>query len=396
MKSIVASFKKWETYYTALALVCVIVGLAFWKVSILLFIIILLTLVTVHEFGHFIAAKLTGMRVDEFAFGFPPRLFAWKKGETTYAINALPVGGYVSIWGENGEPNDEAKHHPRAFGNRPKWQQLVVLLAGVFMNMVLALVLFIGLSFGSTQMSPTDPVYGHRVKNVSIFVSDAMPNSPAYLAGLVAGSVIRSIESGGQKADLLSSTSTLVFIAAHQNDPFTITFTKPDGTDSKTTVAAVYGILPDKKALGISVEAVGTVRTTPVEAVQIGFQKTYDMTVLTLGGLRDLATSFRGEGNVLDSIAGPIGLVQVVGQNSSFGIAALLWLTAVLSINLAIFNALPIPALDGGRVVVVVLEAITRRRIPFTYYSWANIIGFSALMLLLFVVTVHDIIRIFA
>lgn len=396
MKSIVESFKKWETYHTALALLCVIIGLAFWKVSILLFIVILLTLVIVHEFGHFIAAKLTGMRVDEFAFGFPPRLFAWKKGETTYAINALPVGGYVSIWGENGEPNDEAKHHPRAFGNRPKWQQLVVLLAGVFMNMVLALVLFIGLSFGSTQMSPTDPVYGHRVKNVSMYVYDSIPNSPAYLAGLIPGSVITGMQSGGMIAPLTSATGTLAFIGAHQNDSFKISFIRPDGTKSTTTIAAVYGILPEKKALGISIEAIGTVRTTPVEAVKIGFTKTYDMTMLTLGGLKDLATSFRGEGNVLDSIAGPIGLVQVVGQNSSFGIAALLWLTAVLSINLAIFNALPIPALDGGRVVVVVLEAITRRRIPFTYYSWANIIGFSALMLLLFVVTVHDIIRIFA
>src|SRR3989344_3063366 len=113
--------------------------------AVILFLFIILVLVIVHEFGHFIVAKWTNMRVDEFAFGFPPRIFAKKIGETLYAVNALPLGGYVSIWGENGEPNDEAKNHPRAFGNRPWWAQLLVLVAGVTMNMLLALIIFIGI-----------------------------------------------------------------------------------------------------------------------------------------------------------------------------------------------------------------------------------------------------------
>jgi regulator of sigma E protease len=361
--------------------------------AIFLFFIILLALVIVHEFGHFIVAKWVNMRVDEFAFGFPPRLFAKKKGETAYAVNALPLGGYVSIWGENGEPDDEAKHHPRAFGNRPKWAQILVLLAGVAMNMLLALVIFIGISFGKVQMSTSDEVYGSRVKDRVIMVMEAAPNSPAHLAGIVPGSVITKLSSAGQNAKLTTAESAIAFVTAHQNDPFDISYVKPDGSSSRTVVAAVYGIIPDKKALGISLDTVGYVTTTPLEAVKIGSTRTYDMTVLTLQGLWSLVSSIGSGGNVLESLSGPIGIARIVGETSEYGYAAVLTLVAILSINLAIFNALPLPALDGGRIVVVLIEAIGRRKIPFKYYSWVNISGFAALMLLLIVVTINDVLR---
>lgn len=361
--------------------------------AIFLFFIILLVLVIIHEFGHFIAAKWVGMRVDEFAFGFPPRLYAKKKGETTYAVNALPLGGYVSIWGENGEPDDEAKHHPRAFGNRPKWAQLIVLAAGVFMNMLLALVIFIGISFGKVEMSTSDPVYGSRVKDSIIMVMESAPNSPAHMAGIVPGSVITKLSSGGQNASLTSATSVISFVESHQNGAFSISYTKPDGTKASTTIAAVYGIVPDKKALGVTLDTIGIVRTSFLEAVTIGSQRTYDMTILTLHGLKSLVASIGNEESVLASLSGPIGIAKIVGETSEYGFAAVLTLVAILSINLAIFNALPLPALDGGRIVVVLLEAISRRRIPFKYYSWANVAGFVALMLLLLVVTVNDIRR---
>ena len=362
--------------------------------ALILFIIILLALVIVHEFGHFIAAKWVGMRVDEFAFGFPPRLFAKKKGETTYAVNALPLGGYVSIWGENGEPDDEAKTHPRAFGNRPKWAQIVVLLAGVTMNMVLALLIFIGLSFGKVQMSTSDPEYGSRVKDAAIMVVDAAPNAPAYLAGIVPGSVIEKIVSAGVVAPLTSAEAVIAFIGKHQNDAFTVTYVKPDGVRETTTVAAVYGIIPDKKALGISVDSVGYVHTGIGEAIKIGSYQTYDITKQTIQGLWGLVTSI-GEGKgVLDSLSGPIGIAQVVGKTSSYGYHAIFLLIAVLSVGVAIFNILPVPALDGGRVIIVLLEAIARRKIPFTVQMKLNTIGMSLLLLLFVVVTFNDILKI--
>ena len=359
--------------------------------AILLFFIILLVLVIVHEFGHFIVAKWVGMRVDEFAFGFPPRIFGKKIGETTYAINALPLGGYVSIWGENGEPNDEAKNHPRAFSNRPWWAQMLVLVAGVTMNMALALVIFTGISYGKELMSTEDPLYGNRVQNAELVVIEASPNSPAYKAGIVPGVTLLKVTSAGMSADLSSATSLIAFIGAHNNDSFTISYRKTDGVIDSTTIVSVYGLVPDRKAIGVSVERVGYVQTTVLEAVELGVARTYDITLATVDGLTSLVKGLGKGENVLSSLSGPIGIARIVGQTSEYGIAAVLSLVAILSINLAIFNSLPLPALDGGRIVVVAVEAITRRKIPYKYYSWINVLGFLALMLLLVVVTVHDI-----
>lgn len=363
--------------------------------AVALFVIILLVLVVVHEFGHFIVAKLTKMRVDEFAFGFPPRVFAKKYGETTYAINALPLGGYVSIWGENGSEEDKKAHgaatHPRAFGNRPWWAQLLVLVAGVTMNMILALFIFIGISYGNILISADDEVYGARVKNSYLMVADVSKESPAYKAGIIPGSTILKMTSAGQVAPLTTATSLVAFIATHQNTPFVVSYKSPDGEQKSTTVAAVYGIVPDKKALGISIEQVGTVKTTFLEAIKLGCGKTVTITTLTLEGLFGILTSvFKGD-EVLSSLSGPVGIAKIVGETSEYGVSAILTLVAVLSINLAIFNILPLPALDGGRIVVVIIETISRRKIPYAYYSWVNVTGFLALILLLIVVTINDI-----
>lgn len=365
--------------------------------AIFLFILILLVLVIVHEFGHFIVAKLTGMRVDEFAFGFPPKIFGKKIGETTYALNALPLGGYVSIWGENGSEEDKQENgaatHPRAFGNRPWWAQLLVLIAGVTMNMLLALCIFIFISYGEVTVTADHEVYGSRVKNVSIMVTDVSKESPASLVGIVPGSTILKVTTAGKTADTTTATSLIAFIANNQNTPFTITFVSPDGQEKSTTIAAVYGIVPGKKALGISLDSVGKVKTTLLEAVTLGYNRTIDITVLTVEGLVGVVTSAFQGSSVLESLSGPIGIAKIVGETSAYGYAAVLTLVAVLSINLAIFNILPIPALDGGRIVVVLIETISRRKVPFKYYSWVNVVGFALLMLLLIVVTINDVRR---
>lgn len=365
--------------------------------AILIFIVILLILVIVHEFGHFIVAKWTNMRVDEFAFGFPPKLFGKKIGETTYSINALPIGGYVSIWGENGSEEDGAeggaKNSPRAFGNRPAWAQLLVLVAGVTMNMLLALVIFIGVSYGSIEMSANDEVYGSRIKDTSLMVTDAYNDSPAYKAGITPGTTLISVVSRGEKSDLSSPQSLISFIEKHSDDSFLITYKGVNNVVSSTTISSVYGIVPDKKAIGISVISVGYINTTIIEAIKIGSVRTYDMTVLILDGLKSLVISvYHGE-SVLKSLSGPVGIARIVGQTSEYGVGPILILTALLSINLAIFNILPLPALDGGRMIMVVVETVIRRKIPFKYYSWVNIVGFVALMLLLVVVTINDLVK---
>jgi regulator of sigma E protease len=363
--------------------------------AIALFICILLILVVVHEFGHFIVAKLTGMRVDEFAFGFPPRIFGKKIGETTYAINSIPLGGYVSIFGENGSEEDKkahgATHHPRAFGNRPWWAQLLVLVAGVAMNMVLALVIFIGISYGDVKMSTDDDVYGARVKNPALIVVEVSKESPAFKAGIIPGSTILSMTSAGVVAPLTTATSLIAFIGAHNNSPFTITYLAPDNQKKTTTVAAVYGIIPEKKALGIALDQIGTVKISAKEAIPLGYERTLTMTKMTFDGLTSVFTSLFAGKSVLSSLSGPVGIAKIVGETSEYGYHAVLTLVAALSINLALFNILPLPALDGGRMVVVVIEAITKKKVPFKYYSWVNVIGFGLLMLLLIIVTINDL-----
>lgn len=363
--------------------------------AIVLFVIILLILVVVHEFGHFIVAKAVNMRVDEFAFGFPPRIFAKKYGETTYAINAIPLGGYVSIFGENGTDEDKKAHgainNPRAFGNRPWWAQLLVLIAGVTMNMVLALLIFIGISYGNIKISVDDDIFGSRVKNADLVVTEVSKESPAFRAGIIPGSTIIKVVNNGTVAPLTTATSLVAFIGSHQNTPFTITYIAPDATKRTTTIASVYGIIPDKKALGIALDQIGIVSTTFPEAVTLGFERTVYITKMTFDGIVSVAASAIHGSNVLSSLSGPVGIAKVVGETSEYGYAAILTLVAALSINLAIFNILPLPALDGGRMVVVIIEAVTRKRIPFKYYSWVNILGFSLLIILLLVVTVHDV-----
>ncbi|MBP6888164.1 MAG: site-2 protease family protein [Candidatus Pacebacteria bacterium] len=363
--------------------------------AILLFIAILIVLVIVHEFGHFVVAKLTGMRVDEFAFGFPPRIFAKKIGETVYAFNAIPLGGYVSIWGENGSDEDKkdngASTHPRAFGNRPAWAQLLVLVAGVTMNMVLALLIFIFISYGEVRISTDDPIYGHRVKNAELIVVDISKESPAFKAGVVPGSTITSVTSLGKKASIVTATSVISFIEKNQNSTFTIGYRTPDGQSKETSIAAVYGIVPDKKALGVALDTIGTMKTTLGESFVLGFERTVTMTELTALGLVDVISSLFNGDNVIDSLSGPVGIAKIVDETSNYGYVAVLTLVAILSINLAIFNILPLPALDGGRIVVVLIETIFRKKIPFNYYSWVNVAGFFLLILLLVVVTVHDL-----
>ncbi len=363
--------------------------------TILLFLLIIVVLVLIHELGHFLAAKWVGMRVDEFAFGFPPRLFSKKIGETVYAFNALPLGGYVAIWGENGSEDDNkedgAKHHKRAFGNRPWWAQLFVLVAGVTMNMLLALFIFIIISYGPVNISTTDEIYGDRVRNAQMVIVDTLPNSPALNAGLKPGTVITSMTAGRQKADMTTATSLVLFINRNIDTPFVVTYKTPKGEYASTTIAAVYGVVPHgKKALGIAVDTIGTVDIGFFESFTLGAERTYQMTLMTVYGLRDVLVSLGKGENVLQSLSGPVGIARIVGETSEYGMDPLLTLVAVLSINLAIFNILPLPALDGGRMVMVIIETITRRKIPFKYYSWLNGVGFIALLLLLVVVTFKD------
>jgi regulator of sigma E protease len=354
-------------------------------------------LVLVHEFGHFFSAKKFGIRVDEFGFGFPPKLFGIKKGETEYTFNLLPLGGFVKIFGEN--PDDENTNGPdknRSFVNKPKWQQAIVLFAGVFMNFILAWVLF---SFGFMSGLPTSvgvEPQGYTLENVSTVITSVLKDSPADKAGLKSGDKIFSIQSGTLspssnspetiKSLILQSKGNEIQIAYTRGKDKNVNFTKLNPTLNKDT---------NKPTIGIAMDQIGTLKLPIFKALYEGLDLTIFTlkgTVLGLFGL--IKDSFQGNGSV-DSITGPVGMVGVVGDAYKFGFSYLLSFAALISVNLAVINLFPLPALDGGRLFFLLIEKIKGSRINPKFTNMANMIGFILLISLMVFVTYHDIVKLF-
>jgi regulator of sigma E protease len=361
---------------------------------VLIFVFILFILVIVHEFGHFVAAKLSKMRVEEFAFGFPPRIWGKKKGETMYAVNVLPLGGYVKITGEgfDEEERERLKHDHRAFQNRPKILQLFVLAAGVIMNFLLAF-LIISFTYTKPHYVPVSEMNIEEQKKVgskivSIFV---LPNSPAASGGLAPNDEILKVTANGQLASLKSATSVVEFVGKNVEYPITIVYKKMDGKVSTSTIQAVYGLVTDRKTIGLQVEEVALVRYNYLKALGEGLKDTARLTKNTVLGLGEIVKRLSNGENVIDAVAGPIGIAKLTSSATEAGSMGILTFIALLSINLGVFNALPIPALDGGRFLFVLIEMITRRNLNYKFQYYANAVGFLFLLSLVLIVTYKDI-----
>lgn len=361
--------------------------------SVIIFFLVLFVLILVHEWGHFIAAKKTGMRVDEFGIGFPPKLFGIKKGETEYTFNSLPIGGFVKIFGENPDSINESDKNdlPRAFGSRPLWAQAVVLVAGVTMNVIFAWFLFfvtfiIGVPTMVDEKTATS--------EASLYISGVLPNGP--LSGKIpAGSQVISLVSQGDELRKLSPTSFSEFIQAHSNQTIDISY-RHNKEEATITVSPVVGLIPtaeEKAAVGVSLAMVEIQSMSVFKAVSAAATATYSGLInITVGLFTLLAQSIQGTAD-FSQVAGPIGIVGLVGDAAAFGVSALLTFTAMISLNLAVINMLPIPALDGGRLLFVAIEAVIRRPINPIWMGRVNLVGFALLMLLMVVVTYNDIAR---
>lgn len=358
--------------------------------SILLFFVVLLVLVLVHEFGHFIVAKKAGIRVDEFAFGFPPRLFAKKFGETTYALNALPLGGYVKIYGEN--PDDvEDRDRKRSFIGKPRYIQALVIVAGIVFNILLAWLLI-----SATLMigipAPVDGEDGYAVTSPKVMITEVHDHAPAAAAGLLPGDVIERLSDGRDTVLVTTPESVSGFIGPREGRAITITYLHK-GVSKEATLLPVSGISPTGGAIGIYMDVVGTLKLPIHKALWVGAIKTYQYTQMTATGIYGfLANIIMGKGD-FSQVTGPVGIVHAVGEAANIGVANLLLFTALISINLAVINVLPFPALDGGRLFFIIIEAIMRRPISPKIANSLNIAGFALLMLLMIVVTYHDIFR---
>ena len=362
--------------------------------SIILFLLVLFVLILVHEWGHFIVAKKTGMRVDEFGIGFPPKLYGIKKGETEYSFNALPIGGFVRIYGENLEEiPDTESDKVRAFGSRPRWAQALVLIAGVAMNVIFAWFLFL-ITFLIGM--PTSVSESEASPGAVLYVSGIMPNSPLS-EELLPGSEIVSVSAGGDVLQDPKPSTFTNFVQEHADETLSINYIH--GEESGVVeVKPVRGLIAgqeDKAAVGVSLAMVENVERSFFEALGQSFITTGEgLKNITIGLGTLLAGAFTGEAD-LSQVAGPVGIVGMVGDAADFGLVALLTFTAIISLNLAIINLFPIPALDGGRLMFVAIEAVTNKPINPAWAGRLNLIGFALLMILMIVVTYNDIVRIF-
>ncbi len=341
-----------------------------------------------HEAGHFAIAKWAGMKVEEFGFGFPPRLFALRRGETEYSVNLIPLGGFVKIFGETGEFREE----PRSFAAKSKGKRAAVLVAGVAMNLVLAFVLLSAGFMWGIPTSVDDALPGHpNIRNTSVQITYVLPDSPAMRALIEMGDEVLAVN-GVSVTDAARARELIGAVPVGTD--FTI-LVKRDGATREFTLAPE--LLQDSRAMiGAQLSTIGLVSYAPFEAVVQGMGATATLTSATVDGFVSLiGRLIRGEGVGAD-LAGPVGIAVMTGDVARLGFSYLLYFTALLSVNLAVLNIIPFPALDGGRLLFLGIEAVRRKQLSPMYERAAHGLGFALLILLVILVTYKDIMRLLA
>ncbi len=362
--------------------------------SVIIFLLILAILIFVHELGHFLVAKRSGIRVDEFAIGFPPKLFSYKWGGTNYTLNAIPFGGFVKIFGEDahsGEISDESKNV--SFVYKPKIIQAAVLVAGVTFNIIFAwLIISLGFFMGTTSVLPYNTT--GEFNDAHLIITEVLPNSPASVAGIKAGDSIVSITSGKQVYNKeLYPNAVQKYISESTTKELILKLKDQKGLEREVKVSPTTEIIEGRKVLGISMEWIGTLKLSLFDSLKSGAQSTWYLLKATSSGLAKFlwdTITFKSD---FSQVTGPIGIAGVVKEANELGFRYLLNITAIISINLAVINLVPFPALDGGRLLFVLIEAIIRKPINPSVVKWTNVIGFSLLMLLMLVVTAKDILK---
>ena len=324
-------------------------------------ILIFCLLIFVHELGHFIVAKLSGVRVNEFAIGMGPAIFKKQKGETLYAIRVFPIGGYCAMEGK-----DEDSDDPAAFNNKPAWKRACVLAAGSFMNLVTCIVLLMIIAFAVGQASTT--------------ISEVAPGSPAEKAGVMAGDTVVAVD-----GTAINEWDDLIQAIGYSKEDTAQVEVLRDGEDITLTTDLEYDKEAGRNLIGIS----PVMKRNPGKAVVAGFTNTGKMTVMMYDVLRQL---FIGKVSVSD-LSGPVGIVYATNEAAKSGIIYVVYLAALLSLNLAIINMLPFPALDGGRLLFLVIRLFTGKRVSDETEGKIHFIGICLLFALMIYVTFNDVLK---
>lgn len=352
--------------------------------TVLIFLIVLGILVLVHELGHFGTAKLMGMKIYEFGIGFPPKIWS-KKGKdgVIYSINAIPLGGFVNLRETEIEGSE-----PNSFVNKKPWQRAVVILAGVAMNFLLCMVLLsVGYMFGLPQSVDQEALNSGLVKDYKIQVVTVLDNMPAKAAGIEIGDVLKSVDGQEIKSvkDLIAFASTKI----GQDVDLTIIHNKQE-ISKEIKIAEID---KGKGGIGVGLVETGVVSYPFHLAIWHGVKLTFVLTKEFIFAFADILKNLVIGQPLGVQVSGPVGIAVLTGQVAKLGFIYLLQFTALLSLNLAIINAIPFPAFDGGHLVFIILEKIRRKPVDKKIEGIIHTIGFSLLMLLIIVITFGDILR---
>ncbi|MDD5039849.1 MAG: RIP metalloprotease RseP [Patescibacteria group bacterium] len=377
-------------------------------ITILVFILILSVIVFAHEFGHFTMARKTGIAVEEFGFGFPPRAIGiqrrrkasrshhskWRiiKGShqpddgntnTVYSINWIPVGGFVRVKGEQGDNY----HEKDSFQSKKIWQRGIFISAGVIMNFILAFIIFsIGFGIGLPSIIDNSVPQGSTVRQRQLQIVEVVADTPAANADLRVGDVIASIDGNIST----SSQQFQEYVRPLLGHTITITIQRGDSRINKTVIPVdITGTREGR--IGVGLATTGLVKFPWYSALWMGAKTTVIMTWKILEAFYWMLHDLIINKQVVADIAGPVGIAVMTGRFVDLGFIYVLQFAALISINLAIINFLPLPALDGGRFIFLIIEKIRGKRINQRIEATVHNIGFFLIVGLLLVVTVHDV-----
>lgn len=329
--------------------------------------------------------------MEEFGFGFPPRLFGVKRGETTYSINWVPFGGFVKILGENGEDKDD----PRSFASKKVGIRSWVIVAGVVMNVLLAMLLLAIGNWVGVRVGLIDQAQLGQASNVKVQIIQVAPDSPAEQAGLRVLDEIISLSSDGKLTEITTVERVQNFIS--QNLGREIKMRTRSGNQSRE-VSVVPRVKPPEGegALGISLATTGVIRYPWYTAIGRGVTDSVFILQHTALGYATIIKNAISEGRPGVELSGPVGIAVITGQAARLGFTYLMQFTALISLNLAVLNIIPFPALDGGRLLFIGIEKLRRGKpVPKRVESAVNSVGFALLILLMVYVTSKDIIKFF-
>ncbi|MBI2610496.1 site-2 protease family protein [Candidatus Kaiserbacteria bacterium] len=358
-------------------------------ITALLVIGILVFLIVVHELGHFIAAKIVRVKVEEFGIGYPPRAFTiGRLGSTEYTLNWIPFGGFVRLYGDVGE----GEHGAGSLVDANRAVQAIILIAGVVMNALAAWGLFVAALHVGVPRVVDVPPEGEVVR---LMIANVVPGSPADAAGVSPGDEILGLEDEDTVLTVLTPEAFSDFVRAHGGEKVSLTYVHAGKTQT-TDIIPAHAVVPEAAgtpALGVGIVLVSSQPLSWSDAAVEAFTTTRGAFATVLRGLWDIVRRASTGAPALSEIVGPIGLVGVVGDAAEHGAGNVLALAAFISVNLAIINLIPIPALDGGRLVLLGVETLMRRAAPKLALQMLNALGVALIIVLMVTVTYNDIVR---